>query len=84
MANRIQQVYSLTEAVGAESGLNTFSVKLLKGKYSLVDICYCVHPAPNAHLIADIRWVTEFMNYANVVRIRATKYLLLESQRVYL
>lgn len=66
------------------TGLNSVSVKLPKSKYSLVDICYCVHPAPNAHLIADIRWVTEFMNYANMVWIRATKYLLLKSQRVNL
>lgn len=57
-------------------------MKLLKGKYLLVNVRYGVHPAPNAHLVSDIRWVTELMNYANMVGIWATKYLLLKSQCV--
>lgn len=57
-------------------------MKLLKDKYSLVNIRYRVHPAPNAHLVADIWWVTELMNYANMVGVGATKYLLLKSQCV--
>lgn len=90
LANKLFFLTSITEYCKSaakcisESGLSIFSVELLRGKYLLVNICYCVHPAPNAHLIADIRWVTEFMNYANMVWIRATKYLLLKSQCVNL
>lgn len=41
--------------------------------YLLIDVCYCVHPAANAHLVAHIGRVTELMDNTDVVGVGATK-----------
>lgn len=41
--------------------------------YLLIDVCYSVHPAANAHLIPDIGRVTEFMDDTDVIGVGTTK-----------
>lgn len=45
--------------------------------YSLADVGYCVHPAANANLIANIWRVAELVHDSNVVGIWPLKQLLL-------
>lgn len=52
--------------------------------YLLIDVCYGVHPAANAHLVPHIGRVTELMDNTDVVGVGATKQLLLQRQRVHL
>lgn len=46
--------------------------------YLLVNVCYRVHPAANAHLVPDIGRVTEFMDNTDMIRVGTTKQLLLQ------
>lgn len=45
--------------------------------YSLADVGYCVHPAANANLVANIWRVAELVHDSDVVGIRPLKQLLL-------
>ena len=54
--------------------------KVFQGQsYLLIDVCYSVHPAANAHFVPDIGRVTEFMDDTDVIGIGTTKQFLLQS-----
>lgn len=42
----------------------------------LINVCYSVHPAANADLVANIWRVAELMNDTDMIWVRATKNLL--------
>lgn len=41
--------------------------------YLLVNVCYRVHPAANAHLVPDVGRVTEFMDDTDMIGVGTTK-----------
>lgn len=41
--------------------------------YLLVNVCYRVHPAANAHLVPDVGRVTEFMDNTDMIGVGTTK-----------
>lgn len=45
----------------------------------LIDIGYSVHPVANAHLVPHVGRITELVDDTNVIRVGATKQLLLQS-----
>lgn len=52
--------------------------------YSLADVGYCVHPAANANLVANIWGVAELVHDSDVVGIRSLEQLLLQCNCVNL
>lgn len=52
---------------------NAWRKRLGATGYLLIDVCYGVHPAADAHLVPHIGRVTELMDNTDVVGVGATK-----------
>lgn len=50
----------------------------------LIDVCYGVHPAADAHLVPHVGRVAELVDDADVVGVGTAEQLLLQRQRVHL
>lgn len=52
--------------------------------YLLIDVCYGIHPAADAHFVPDVGRVTELVDNTDVIWVGAAKELLLQGQCVHL